>query len=279
MENLSTAVEIGTARRIARGRFRLVDLGLDGKIAVVTGASRGIGRAIVDELLRQGVIVVAGARDVTTLAEVAGVTALSVDLSKPDAPAALIQAAVSEHGSLDFLVNNVGAARLHFDGFASATDEDWQWAFDTNFFSAVRAIRAALPHLVERKGAIVNVSSLNGRIPAPEAPEYSAAKAALNNLSRTLALELGGAGVRVNVVSPGPVLTDMQTGPDGFAEQLAAVSGESVEDYVAGVEQAVALGRWASPGDIATMVVMLLSSRLGYVTGADIAVDGAVQGG
>jgi NAD(P)-dependent dehydrogenase (short-subunit alcohol dehydrogenase family) len=257
-----------------------VDLELRGKVAIVTGASRGIGRAIVDELVGEGVSVVAGARDVSSLAGLPGVVAVPVDLSQPEAPAALVQAAVEAHGGLDYLVNNVGAARLHFDGFASTTDEDWQWAFDTNFFSAVRAIRAALPHLLSRQGAIVSVSSLNGRIPAVEAPEYSATKAALNNLSRALALELAPAGVRVNVVSPGPVLTDMQTGPTGFAEQVAAASEEmSVEDYVASVEKAVPLGRWAQPAEIAAMVVMLLSDRLGYVTGADLAIDGAVQTG
>lgn len=257
-----------------------MELALTGKIAVVTGASRGIGRAIVDELLGEGVNVVAGARDVSSLAGVPGVVAVPVDLSQPDAPGALVAAAIDAHGGLDYLVNNVGAARIHFDGFASTSDEDWQWAFDMNFFSAVRAIRAAIPHLLASQGAIVSVSSVNGRIPAVDAPEYSAAKAALNNLSRALALELGPAGVRVNVVSPGPVLTDMQTGPAGFAGQVAAVSEEmSVDDYIASVEEAVPLGRWAAPAEIAAMVVLLLSGRLGYVTGADFAIDGAVQTG
>jgi NAD(P)-dependent dehydrogenase (short-subunit alcohol dehydrogenase family) len=216
---------------------------------------------------------------VTSLADLPGVVAVPVDLAQPQAPATLVQAAVDAHGGLDFLINNVGAARLHFDGFAATTDADWQWAFDTNFFSAVRAIRAALPHLKARTGAIVSVSSLNGRIPAVEAPEYSATKAALNNLSRALALELGPAGVRVNVVSPGPVRTDMQMGPDGFGEQIAAVSGMSVADYTESVEQAVPLRRWAEPAEIAAMVVTLLSDRVGYVTGADVAIDGAVQTG
>jgi NAD(P)-dependent dehydrogenase (short-subunit alcohol dehydrogenase family) len=256
-----------------------VDLGLSGKVAVVTGASRGIGRAIVDELLEQGVHVVAGSRDVATIAELADVVAVSVDPSQPEGPAALVQTAVETHGAVDFLVNNVGAGRLHFEGFASITDEDWQWAFDINFFSAVRAIRAALPQIVARKGAIVSVSSLNGRIPAVEAPEYSAAKAALNNVSRALALELGPAGVRVNVVSPGPVLTDMQAGPEGIGEKVAAASGTSVGDYLASVEQAVPLRRWAAPAEVAAMAVMLLSDRLGYVTGADVPIDGALQTG
>jgi NAD(P)-dependent dehydrogenase (short-subunit alcohol dehydrogenase family) len=256
-----------------------VELDLEGRVAVVTGASRGIGRAIVAELLAEGVNVVAGARDVASLEGVHGVSAISLDLSTPAGPSQLIGFAVDTHGGLDFLVNNVAGARAHFSGFESIDDDDWQWAFDTNFFSAVRAIRAALPHLRERKGAIVNVSSLNGRIPSVEAPEYSATKAALNNLSRALALELAGAGVRVNVVSPGAVLTDMQIGAGGIAELVAAESGGSVEDYVAAVEQAVPLGRFAQPAEVAAVVVSLLSRRFGYVTGADIAVDGATQAG
>ena len=206
-------------------------------------------------------------------------TAVRVDLSTEDGPPALVQAAIDAHGAIDFVVNNVGGGRLHFGGLVEASDADWQWAFDTNLMSAVRTIRAALPHVTKRGGAIVNISSLNGRIPAVEALEYSAMKAALNSVSRGLALELAGAGVRVNVVSPGPVRTDMQIGPGGVAEQVAASSGTSVEDYVSEVERSVPLGRFAEPADIAFVVVSLLSNRFGYVTGAEIAVDGATQSG
>jgi NAD(P)-dependent dehydrogenase (short-subunit alcohol dehydrogenase family) len=266
-------------KALGPSRIGRVELELEGRVAVVTGASRGIGRAIVDELLAEGVAVVAGARDITSLEGLDGVSAISVDLSTPSAPSELIDFAVARHGGLDFLVNNVAGVRLHFAGFESILDEDWQWAFDLNFLSAVRAIRAALPHLRERKGAIVNVSSLNGRLPSVQAPEYSATKAALNSVSRVLALELASAGVRVNVVSPGPVLTDVQIGPGGIAEHVAAQSGGSVEDYVAAVEQGVPLGRFAEPGEVAAVVVSLLSRRFGYVTGADVAVDGATQSG
>ncbi len=256
-----------------------MDLGLGGKVAVVTGASRGIGRAIVEELIAEGVSVVAGARDVTALADLEGVLAVRVDLSQPGGPAALVAAATDSHGGVDLLVNNVGAGRLHFDGVASTTDDDWQWAFEINLFSAVRAVRAALPHLLERRGAIVNVSSLNARIPAVEAPEYSAAKAALNSFSRSLAIELAPSGVRVNIVSPGPVLTDMQTGSGGVAEEVAAATGGTIADYIADVESAVPLGRFADPNEIASAVVALLSERFSYVTGADLAVDGSTQAG
>jgi NAD(P)-dependent dehydrogenase (short-subunit alcohol dehydrogenase family) len=257
---------------------RRVDLGIAGKVAVVTGASRGIGLAVVDELIAEGVKVVGGARDVSTLAS-RDVVGVPVDLSTPDGPRALIDAALGAHGRLDFLVNNAGAGRLHLDGFASITDEDWAWSFDTNLMSTVRTVRAALPELVSRGGAIVNVSSLNGRIPAVEAPEYSAMKAALNSLSRALALELAPSGVRVNVVSPGPVLTDMQIGPGGVGETVAAATGGTLDDYVASVEQAVPLRRMAAPEEIAAIIVTLLSPRSGYVTGAEIAIDGATGQG
>jgi NAD(P)-dependent dehydrogenase (short-subunit alcohol dehydrogenase family) len=255
-----------------------VDLELEGKVAVVTGASRGIGLAVLMGLIAEGVKVVAGARDVTSL-EGLDVVAVPVDLSTADGPGRLVEAAVEAHGGLDFLINNAGGGRLHFDGFASIGDEDWMWSFQTNLMSGVRMVRAALPHLLEREGAIVNVSSLNARIPAVEAPEYSAMKAALGSVSRALAVELAPRGVRVNAVSPGPVLTDMQTGPGGVAEQVAAVSGGTIEDYVAGVEQAVPLRRFATPEEIAAIVITLLSRRAGYVTGADIAVDGATGQG
>jgi NAD(P)-dependent dehydrogenase (short-subunit alcohol dehydrogenase family) len=255
-----------------------MDLGLEGKVAVVTGASRGIGRAVVEALLEENIKVVAGARNTDTLEGIDDVIAVAGDLSKPEGPAKLVDAAVAAHGRIDFLVNNAAGVKIHMDGFAGATDEDWSWTFETNLMSAVRATRAALPHLLKRRGAIVNVSSLNGRIPAIEGPEYSAMKAALNNLSRSLALELAPKGVRVNVVSPGPVLTDMQMRADGIAPQVVA-ENETIDDYLAAVEQAAPLGRWATPEDIAAVVVSLLSEKFGYVTGAEVAVDGAFQSG
>jgi NAD(P)-dependent dehydrogenase (short-subunit alcohol dehydrogenase family) len=252
-----------------------VELNLAGKVAVVTGASRGIGRAVVDELVAEGVAVVAGARDVSALAGAAGVTAVAVDLATPDGPGGLVEAAVERHGGLDFLVNNVGIAKIQLGGFASISDADWQRAFDLNVLVAVRAIRAALPFLRRRRGAIVNVSSLNARSPAVEAPEYSATKAALSNLSRLLAIELASTGVRVNTVSPGPVLTDMQSGPGGIGEIVATASGGSVEEYLAAARRGIPLGRLGDPREVAAVVVALLSDRLGFVSGADVAVDGA----
>lgn len=256
-----------------------MELGLEGKVAVVTGAGGGIGRAVVDLLRAEGVRVAAGSLDVGALGGMEGVVGVAGDLATPEGPEALVAAAVDAFGQLDFLVNNVGAARIHFDGFAAATDEDWQWSFETNLMSTVRTVRASLPYVVAAKGGIVNVSSMNGKVPAIEAPEYSAMKAALINLTRSLAIELGPQGVRVNVVTPGPVRTGMQFGDDGFAAQLEEAGTMGRDEYAAAVEQAVPLGRWAEPEEIASAIVLLLSDRFSYATGADFPIDGAAQNG
>ena len=170
---------------------------------------------------------------------------------------------------MDFLVNNVGNARFHKDGFASATDDDWDWHFQTNFMSAVRATRAALPSLIERRGVIVNISSVNAVRPSTSIPEYSALKAALNNLSLALAEELAP-DVRVVTVSPGLTLTDLQTGPNGVAGFL----GRTAEEHTATGADGVPMKRLGTPAEVAATVAFVLSDRSAYTTGAEIIVDG-----
>ena len=131
-------------------------------------------------------------------------------------------AAIDRHGGLDVLVNNVGAVRTRLDGFLALADEDWAWAFNLNFLAAMRTMRAALPHLVQRPGAIiVTVSSVNAFLPDPGVVDYSAAKAALSNLCKSLSKELGP-DVRVNTVSPGPVRTDLRWGAAALGTILLA---------------------------------------------------------
>jgi NAD(P)-dependent dehydrogenase (short-subunit alcohol dehydrogenase family) len=245
-----------------------VDLNLNRRVAVVTGASRGIGLAIVEQLLAEGVHVVAGARNVDGLRETSALP-VKVDLSTPDGPAKLIDRALVEHGGVDFLINNVGGGRLHAEGFASVSDEDWNWHFQTNFMSAVRATRAALPSLIERQGAIVNISSINAHRPGGSIPEYSALKAALNNLTRNLAVELAPQNVRVLTVSPGPIVTDLQMGPDGVAGFL----GRSYEEHLAAADW-IPMKRYGTTAEVAGTVAFLLSDRSRYTTGAEVVVDG-----
>src|SRR5271168_3051321 len=121
-----------------------MDLMLAGKIAVVTGASKGIGMAVTKALVQEGACVVAGALTIDSLVDLDGVTAVALDLSDPAAPAALVQRAVDEHGTIDVLVNNVGAVKLRLDGFLAVSDEDFEWSLQMNFFTTVRATRAAV---------------------------------------------------------------------------------------------------------------------------------------
>jgi len=197
-----------------------VDLGLKNKVAVVTGASKGIGLAVTKALVAEGARVIAGARDVggelQSLAEGGAVNAVSIDLATPDGPQALV-AAAQQYGGLDVVVNNVGAVALRLEGFASVTDDQWLSSLNLNFMVAVRTMRAALPLLGRRSGggAIVTVSSVNAFLPDPGIIDYCAAKAALTNFSKALSKELGPRGIRVNTVSPGPVETALWLGPDG----------------------------------------------------------------
>lgn len=176
------------------------------------------------------------------------------------------------------LVNNVGYFEPRLEGFAAITDEDWRRTFDVNFMSAVRASRAALPRMVERGGgAVVNVSSINARLPQSPVTDYAAAKAALTNLSKLLAEEFGPRGVRVNTVSPGPTRTPAWEVAGGFGEGLAkAMGGGELSGFLEEFpEQAgITLGRMGVPEEVAQVVLFLASERAAWVSGSDYVVDG-----
>jgi NAD(P)-dependent dehydrogenase (short-subunit alcohol dehydrogenase family) len=258
-----------------------VDLELADKVAVVTGASKGIGLAVTRALLDEGAHVVAGARSSETLEGIEGVTAVALDLAAPEGPARLIGRAIDEHGRLDVLVNNVGAVRLRLEGFLGTSDDEFEWAMRLNFFTALRATRAALPRMVEQgAGAIVNTASVNAFFqPDAGTIDYGAAKAALVNLSKSLAQEFGPSGIRVNCVSPGPVATDLWLGDRGVAETVAQATGVDAdtarERVVAGIG-GFATGRFTTPEEVAALIVMLASARTGNVTGANYVIDGGL---
>jgi NAD(P)-dependent dehydrogenase (short-subunit alcohol dehydrogenase family) len=207
-----------------------MELHLSGKVAVVTGASKGIGLAVTQALADEGVSVVVAARELTDeLSQLAAsfpVHPVLADLTTLEGPARLIEAAVSTFGGLDILVNNVGALRPRTGGFLSVTDDDWTWALTINFLAAVRTTRAAVPRLLERGGGtIVTMSSVNAFLPDPSIIDYCAAKAALTNFCKALSKEVGPKGIRVNTVSPGPVATALWLGEDGVAATVARAGG------------------------------------------------------
>ncbi|HEY3547548.1 MAG TPA: SDR family NAD(P)-dependent oxidoreductase, partial [Propionicimonas sp.] len=190
-----------------------MDLGLAGKVAVVTGASKGIGLAIAQALVAEGAHVVAGARDMTdelaVLVQGGQVAHVEVDLSTAAGATALVEAATQE-GQLDILVNNVGAVTPRLDGFLAVTDEQWEFSLALNLMAAVRVTRAALPAMIAaRRGVIVTTSSVNAMLPDPSVIDYGASKAALSNFCKSLSKEVGPHGIRVNTISPGPVATGL----------------------------------------------------------------------
>ncbi|MFF7944158.1 oxidoreductase [Nocardia gamkensis] len=256
-----------------------MDLELSGKTAVVTGASRGIGLAVAEALTAEGVRVVGAARTVTPELEKASVAAVPVDLSTSEGATRLIGAALDELGGIDILINNVGAvnaARLELGGFLDVEDEQWRELFDLNLFSAIWVTRAALPSLLERRGAVVTISSINKHLPAAGPVGYSEAKAALTALTKRLSEEFGPRGVRVNTVSPGVVGTPMWRGPHGVGAKFAAAQGLSQEELLAAVPEqfGIASGRIGEPEEVAALVAFLASPKAANIVGADYVIDG-----
>jgi len=246
-----------------------MDLGLDGKVAIVTGASRGIGLATVRALAAEGVRVVGAARTPTPELEAVAASAVAVDLATPDGAVALMESVLREHGGVDLLVNNAGGGDLTLDGFLDLTDVAWAGAIDLNLMAAVRVTRAALPSLIDRRGAVVNVSSIGARRPEGPPLAYNVAKAALTAFGRGLAAEMDPRGVRVLTVTPGPVRTAMWEG-------MSAATGVPLEDVIDGVPQQLGMvtGRMAEPDEVGSLIAYLLSDRAANITGSDHLIDG-----
>jgi NAD(P)-dependent dehydrogenase (short-subunit alcohol dehydrogenase family) len=254
-----------------------MDLGLEGKTAVVTGASKGIGLAIVRALAEEGARVYAGARTIDSLQGIDGVMPVAVDLATPEGPAELVARA----GQVDILVNSMGAVKIRTDGFLALTDADFEWALTMNFFSTLRATRAAVASMLEHGGGtIVNIASVNSFFePDGGTIDYGAAKAASLNLSKSLAQELGPQGIRVTSISPGPVATDLWLGEGGVADTVARLSGtdfDTARDNVVASIGGFATGRFTTPEEVANLAAMLASDRLGNVTGANYVIDGGL---
>jgi len=255
-----------------------MDLELTDKVAVVTGANKGIGLAITKALVDEGAVVVAGSLSTENLDGLDRVTAIPVNLAEADGPALLVQRAIDEHGRLDVLVNNVGAVRIRVDGFLATSDEEFEWALKMNFFTGLRATRAALePMLEQGSGAIVNIASVNSFFqPDAATVDYGVAKAAVVNLSKSLSQEFGPKGIRVNCVSPGQVSTDLWLGEHGVAETFAKATGVDADTIRQTATSAIATGRFTTPQEVAMLVTMLASDRTANVTGANYVIDGGL---
>ncbi|WP_250402838.1 oxidoreductase [Streptomyces cellostaticus] len=249
---------------------------LHGRTAVVTGASKGIGLAVVAALARAGATVIAGSRTSTpeleALAEDGAVTWVPVDLGDTRDAERLIREA---RGNLDILVNNVGAAPARTGGFLTVTDADWEHVLNLNLLSAVRVTRAALPLMLDAgRGAIVTVASVNATLPDPMVIDYSAGKAAVVAFSKALSKEVGPQGIRVNTVSPGPVRTDLWLAQDGVAATVSAAAGITPDDVVARAAGSTATGRFSTPEEVADLVLFLVGDQAGNITGSDMIIDG-----
>jgi len=260
-----------------------MDLHLTDRVAVVTGASKGIGLAVTRALVSEGVRVVAGARTVTDalvdLSDTGQVLAVAIDLSEADAPARLV-ARASHFGGLDIVVNNVGAVTPRTAGFLQVSDDDWHATLNLTLMAAVRTTRAAIPLLIERgRGNVVTICSVNAFLPDPGVIDYSATKAAVWNLSKSLSKEFGAQGLRFNTISPGPVSTPLWLGEHGVAATVAESMGVSFDEARRRIVEAgggFSTGRFTEPEEVADLVLLLASERAGNVTGADFLIDGGL---
>jgi 3-oxoacyl-[acyl-carrier protein] reductase len=258
-----------------------MDLGIKGKVAIVGGASRGIGKAVAMGLAREGCGVSICARNQKPLLEARGeiraatgvdVLAVPCDMARDDDINRFVAETVDHFGRLDIVVNNAGGPP--FGTFEQHSDEAWQGALDQNFLSAVRAIRLALPHLRKQGGGrIINITSYAVKQPLDGLILSNAARLAVVGLAKTLSRELGPEGILVNNVCPGPTLTDRIR---SLLQSRAQAEGRSYEEVAAEESGRIPVGHMGTAEDVAALVVFLASEPARQITGTTIQVDGGV---
>jgi 3-oxoacyl-[acyl-carrier protein] reductase len=259
-----------------------VDLGLAGRRAIVTGGSKGLGKAIAAELMAEGTSVVICSRHATELEEAAAeltkaasgsaqVIAMSCDVTSPDQVSTFVAAAVSALGGLDILVNNAGGARP--GSFGTLTDDDWHADIDVKLLAQIRCTRAALPHLRRSTAArVININAVYGRYPDPAFLASSVNRASCLSLSKALSIELGREGVLVNSVNIGLVET-----PQWQHIHQRRAPGTPAEEFFGQLAAAeVPLGRFGQPDEVAGLVTFLAGDRASYIAGASIDVAGGM---
>jgi NAD(P)-dependent dehydrogenase (short-subunit alcohol dehydrogenase family) len=252
---------------------------LAGKAAIVTGGSRGIGRAIALRLAREGAQVVIAARDKAALAATADeisksggiVEAFPADLREPEAPGALVRAAVKSFGGIDVVVNNAGATRR--GEFLELSDADWMDGFALKFFGSVRVVRAAWPYLKERKGAVLNIIGTGGRTPGPLFTIGGSVNGACLSFTKALA-DIGVRdGVQVNAINPGYIRTDRLR---AWLQAAAAQHGGNPEAAARDMVTRANIVRLGEPEDIANLAAFVLAPQNRFLQGALIDLDGGM---
>jgi NAD(P)-dependent dehydrogenase (short-subunit alcohol dehydrogenase family) len=260
-----------------------MELELSGKVAIVTGGSKGIGRAAALGFIKEGASVVVCARGREALDETVAavgvsarerIAAVSADLTDPIAIRRVIDRAIAEFGRVDILVNNAGSARP--GDFLKISDDDWKLDFELKFFGYVRMAREAMARMAERKtGVIVNVIGTGGLVPSAGYMVGGAANAALNHFTKALAAEGARHGVRVVGINPGPILTERL---NLFLEQRARESGSShgAEEIM---RRMTPLGRPGKADEVADLILFLASARAAFIHSANITIDGGANPG
>jgi len=251
-----------------------MDLLLSNQVAIVTGASRGIGRAIAETISTEGMRIVLVARsqpDLETAAASLPAESMvqAVDLRKPESAGQVVAETIRRFGRIDLLVNNAGATKR--GDFLSLTDEEWKDGFDLKFFAAMRLSRAAWPHLQASEGRIINIIGVGGRAGSAEFTIGGTVNAALMNLTKALADRGVRDGVRVNAVNPGSIATErLQIRLRNYARD----KNITVEEAARQLPSEMKIARFGDPDEIARAVAFLASPQASYIQGAILDVDG-----
>lgn len=248
---------------------------LSGKIALVTGGTKGTGKAIAQCLLDAGATVIITARNKPE-EEKEGILFIPADLSQTDGTGNVVTEVLATYGRLDILVNNLGSSESPGGGFAALTDDDWETTLQTNLLAPVRLDRGFLPHMIAQKdGVIIHIASIQGKLPLYDATlPYAAAKAGLINYSKSLSNEVASKGIRVLTVSPGWIMTTAAT---RMMERIAESTHTTIEAATQSVMDAlggIPYGRPAQPEEVAELVGFLVSPRASYLTGTAFVIDG-----